>query len=70
MDQRAEGKFPLLPLDGSGWLAGHIIDDAVDPLTELMIRVKVRARSSWGSRDQSAVMKSSVSTARTAITFS
>src|SRR5262249_9121970 len=40
------------------------------PRTLLMIRVETWASRSYGSRDQSAVMKSSVCTARMAMTFS
>ena len=40
------------------------------PATWLMMRVDIFASKSYGSRDQSAVMKSSVCTARSAITFS
>src|SRR3954452_21287967 len=40
------------------------------PDTRLMIRVEIRASSSYGRCDQSAVMKSSVCTARIATAFS
>ena len=40
------------------------------PLTSLMIRVEIFCRTSWGIGNQSAVMKSSVVTARTATTSS
>src|SRR5207249_4613741 len=40
------------------------------PFTSLMIRVEILASKSYGRCDQSAVMKSSVCTARMATTFS
>src|SRR5947199_1105218 len=40
------------------------------PETQLIIRVEILASNSYGKCDQSAVMKSSVCTARKAMTFS
>ena len=57
-----------LPLDRPRRLAGDVVDDAVDAFDGVDDpRRDARPRTSWGRRDQSAVMKSSVSTARMAI---
>jgi phage shock protein PspC (stress-responsive transcriptional regulator) len=54
----------LLPLDGAGGLARHVEHHPVDLRHLVVTRVEIFAMTSYGRRDQSAVMASSLETGR------
>ena len=68
-DIALEGR-PSLPLDRGGGLRRDVVDDAVDAADGPHDARAIASRTSCGMRNQSAVMKSTVWTARTARTNS